>query len=299
MPGEGAARPATTRRARWPRIWTASSPASPCRRARGRLVPAAQAGSQAPARWSRVAAAALWLVALALGLGRAHPPRGRAARAPGPPLHRAGGAHRGPGPLLRACRRLHDTRADRQALRAQHGASWRRRSTRPASWRWGPGTTRWGAAAWRSGTRRRRASTWRPPGSTATTSRASAYALALVLGHLYQEQLLEAERPAASAEQREARRSELERRYRDPAPGWLRQSEGAEVPSTEYVAALLAFYEDRSTRRWRGWTRWARGCPGSTRPPSCAETSCRPGPAAPGTGRPAGALADLEAGRQA
>ncbi len=84
----------------------------------------------------------------------------------------------------------------------------------------------------------------------------AAYALALVLGHLYQEQLLELERdyqqqrlkadPSDTSlpQQREARRRELEQRLRDPALAYLRLSEGAPVPS-QYIAALLAFYEGR------------------------------------------------------
>ncbi|MFP2913362.1 tetratricopeptide repeat protein, partial [Pyxidicoccus sp. 3LFB2] len=71
-----------------------------------------------------------------------------------------------------------------------------------------------------------------------------AWALALVMGHLYQEQLLEAERLRAP-EQRESRKQDIQRQYRAPALEWLRQSQGADVPSPEYVAALLAFYEDR------------------------------------------------------
>ncbi|HVK70332.1 MAG TPA: serine/threonine-protein kinase, partial [Polyangium sp.] len=71
-----------------------------------------------------------------------------------------------------------------------------------------------------------------------------AYALALVHGRLYQRGLLDAER-IPSAEQREEKRREIERRHRDPAVAYLSQSEGAEVPSTAYVAALLAFYEGR------------------------------------------------------
>ncbi|WP_342742552.1 protein kinase domain-containing protein [Stigmatella erecta] len=71
-----------------------------------------------------------------------------------------------------------------------------------------------------------------------------AYALALALGQLYQEQLLEVERIRDTA-QRDALRQALEQRYRDPALTYLRQSEGADVPSPHYVAALLAFYEGR------------------------------------------------------
>ncbi|NOK16346.1 serine/threonine-protein kinase [Corallococcus carmarthensis] len=71
-----------------------------------------------------------------------------------------------------------------------------------------------------------------------------AYALALVTGHEYQARLLEAER-LRDPRRREARVREVERRYREPALSWLRQSEGAEVPSAAYVSALLAFYEGR------------------------------------------------------
>jgi tetratricopeptide (TPR) repeat protein/predicted Ser/Thr protein kinase len=72
-----------------------------------------------------------------------------------------------------------------------------------------------------------------------------AYALALVLGHLYQRAQLEAEQ-LRDAGRREARLREAEARYRDPALDFLRRSQGAEVPApAEYVAALLAFYEGR------------------------------------------------------
>jgi tetratricopeptide (TPR) repeat protein/predicted Ser/Thr protein kinase len=71
-----------------------------------------------------------------------------------------------------------------------------------------------------------------------------AWALALVLGQLYREQLLEAE-TLQSSERRKARIQEIERQYREPALAYLRQSHGAEVPSSQYVAALLAFYEGR------------------------------------------------------
>jgi predicted Ser/Thr protein kinase len=72
----------------------------------------------------------------------------------------------------------------------------------------------------------------------------AAYALALVLGHLYQDQLLEAER-IRDPERREALKHELQRTLREPALGYLRLGQDADVPSTEYVAALIAFYEDR------------------------------------------------------
>ncbi|WP_224371475.1 serine/threonine-protein kinase [Hyalangium versicolor] len=71
-----------------------------------------------------------------------------------------------------------------------------------------------------------------------------AYALALVLGHLYQDQLLEVER-TRNPELREVRKQELQRDFRDPALVYLRLSQGADVPSADYVSALLSFYEDR------------------------------------------------------
>jgi predicted Ser/Thr protein kinase len=69
-----------------------------------------------------------------------------------------------------------------------------------------------------------------------------AYALALVMGRLYQQSLLAAER-IEDREPREARKRQIEQQYRDPALAYLAASKGAEVPSTEYVAALVAYYE--------------------------------------------------------
>jgi eukaryotic-like serine/threonine-protein kinase len=69
-----------------------------------------------------------------------------------------------------------------------------------------------------------------------------AYALALVMGHLYQQGVIAAER-IEQKDLRAARKREIEQHYRDPALVYLAQSPGAEVPSTEYVAALVAFYE--------------------------------------------------------
>ncbi|HEX4420150.1 MAG TPA: serine/threonine-protein kinase [Kofleriaceae bacterium] len=70
-----------------------------------------------------------------------------------------------------------------------------------------------------------------------------AYALALAEGHLYQRGLHEIEQ--APSELRDERRRELARRYRDPALGHLRDSLGPDVPSLDYVAALVAYYEER------------------------------------------------------
>ncbi len=76
-----------------------------------------------------------------------------------------------------------------------------------------------------------------------------AYALAQVMGHLYQQHLLAAERiddKTDDKETREARKREIGWRYRDPALGFLAASAGIqELESPEYVPALVAYYEGR------------------------------------------------------
>ena len=72
-----------------------------------------------------------------------------------------------------------------------------------------------------------------------------AYALAQVMGHLYQRGLLAAERIEDTGE-RAAKKRMIEWLYRDPALGFLAYSEGAEgVASPAYMAALVAYYEGR------------------------------------------------------
>ncbi|PTL80253.1 serine/threonine-protein kinase [Vitiosangium sp. GDMCC 1.1324] len=139
--------------------------------------------------------------------------------------------------------RLHDTRADQRVIRARMAAleaeiqEAGEQAVGPGHYALGRGYLALGdearareslESAWKHGFREPRV----------------AYALALVTGHQYQEQLLEAER-IRDTERREARKREIERGYREPALAYLRQSEGAEVPSAAYVAALLAFYENR------------------------------------------------------
>ena len=112
----------------------------------------------------------------------------------------------------------------------------------------------------------------------------AAYALALVLIHSYQEQLLEAER-IKDPGQREARKQRLAETLRQPALGFLRQAQGPGTPSPRYLAALMAFCEGRpeealaglkalgdetpwffeanllrgSLLQARAWQRWNRG----------------------------------------
>ena len=138
---------------------------------------------------------------------------------------------------------LHDTRADRQQIRA-HMAEMEAELREEGALAVGPGNYALGRGylalgdepmarkhletAWKSGFHEPRV----------------AWALALVLGRLYQEQLLEAERLSVPA-QREARKQWLRGEYRDPALAYLRLSQGPEVPSAAYVAALIALHEDR------------------------------------------------------
>ncbi|HET9452144.1 MAG TPA: protein kinase, partial [Aggregicoccus sp.] len=136
---------------------------------------------------------------------------------------------------------LHDTREDRKALRAsmaaleQEIAQGGALAAGPGRYSLGRGHLALGdvgrayahlSGAWEQGYREPRV----------------AYALALVLGRLYQQARLEAER-LRPAELREAELRKVELRYRDPALRYLKLSEGSEVPSRAYVAALLAYYE--------------------------------------------------------
>lgn len=142
-----------------------------------------------------------------------------------------------------ALSRLHDIHADREALRAELDA------LDAEVLRRGPNATALGhyalgrgflaidddekarhylESAWERGYREPRV----------------AYSLALCMARLYQRALLETER-IKSDEARAARKAEIARLYRDPALFYLRGSEGARVPSTDYVAALIAYYEER------------------------------------------------------
>lgn len=143
-----------------------------------------------------------------------------------------------------ALSRLHDTRKDREALRADMDAldaEVRQAGAQAA----GPGQYALGRARFAlddlEGARERLESAW----TLGYREPRVAWALALVLGKLYQEQLLlDVER--RTPEQREARRRVLEQRYRDPALAYLRQAEGSDLPVPPlYVRALLSFYEGR------------------------------------------------------
>jgi serine/threonine-protein kinase len=128
----------------------------------------------------------------------------------------------------------------------------------------------------------------------------AAYALALVIGHAYREQLL-ATAAIADKAQREAKKREIERLYRDPALAYLKQSEGADVlPSTAYVAALVALYEGRLDDALKqldtigGGLSWFYEAPALRGDIFVARASERWN-----KGDREGALADFEAGRKA
>ncbi|QSQ13153.1 protein kinase domain-containing protein [Myxococcus landrumensis] len=138
--------------------------------------------------------------------------------------------------------RLHDTREDRKALRASMEAL-EAEVLESGGRAAGPGNYALGRALWAlgdvEGARKKLEAAWehgyREP--------RAAWALAVVMGDQYREKLLlDVER--RSPENREARRRELEQRYRDPALAYLRQAEGPDVPAPPlYVKALFAFHE--------------------------------------------------------
>jgi tetratricopeptide (TPR) repeat protein/predicted Ser/Thr protein kinase len=138
---------------------------------------------------------------------------------------------------------LHDTRGDQAALRARmaeleteilQGGD---RAVGPGHYALGRGylalgdetkAREWLESSWSQGFREPRV----------------AYALALVMGQLYQEGLEEARRLRDRA-QRATRQREAEQRYRRAALDYLRLARGADVPSPDYGEALLAFFEER------------------------------------------------------
>ncbi|GHG81883.1 hypothetical protein GCM10012319_35550 [Comamonas sp. KCTC 72670] len=143
-----------------------------------------------------------------------------------------------------ALSRLHDTREDRRELRASMDALEAEvREAGPHAL--GPGQYALGRALLvlddREAARTRLEAAW----AQGYREPRVAWALAQVLGDLYQERLLlDVER--RSPEQRELRRKELEQHFRDPALAYLRQAEGPDVPVPPlYVKALFAFYEGR------------------------------------------------------
>jgi tetratricopeptide (TPR) repeat protein/predicted Ser/Thr protein kinase len=139
---------------------------------------------------------------------------------------------------------LHDTREDRRALRERMDAL-EAEVRQAGAQALGPGQYALGRALLAlddvEGARARLEAAW----ASGYREPRVAWALAVVLGDLYREALLlDVER--RGPEQREARRRELEQRYRAPALAYLRQAEGPDVPAPAgYVKALFAFHEGR------------------------------------------------------
>ncbi len=72
----------------------------------------------------------------------------------------------------------------------------------------------------------------------------NAYALGLTFGQLYQQKLEAAQRIENTAT-KEANIKEIKKQYRKPALDYLHKSEGLEPALKEYVAALVALYEEK------------------------------------------------------
>ncbi|WP_224242469.1 serine/threonine-protein kinase [Hyalangium gracile] len=141
-----------------------------------------------------------------------------------------------------ALARLHDTSAERQSLKAtleEIEAAMRREGALAL----GPGNQALGRGWLSLGAPRLAHERLRDAWQYGSREPQGAFAMALALGRLYQAELLAAEELRSRL--REPRRRELARLYREPALSWLRRSQGASVPSPEYVAALEAFLEER------------------------------------------------------
>ncbi|WP_324950103.1 protein kinase domain-containing protein [Archangium sp.] len=152
----------------------------------------------------------------------------------------------------------HDTRPDRETIRAwmRELEDWMREAGEPGQ---GPGHYALGQGFLALGDKAKAREHLETAWARGYHESHVAYALALVLGQLYQEQLLEVERQyqqrrgqtlepgTPPPEQwREARRRDLELRFRDPVLKMLRKVESKEAPvPPDYVEALLAFYEGR------------------------------------------------------
>jgi len=141
-----------------------------------------------------------------------------------------------------ALARLHDTRPGRQALVARLGDI-EAEMNRSGELARGPGHDALGRGWLALGDAARAREHLEAAWAHGYRTPRVAYALALALARLYQE-LLQATEALPTA-RRDARRRELAGLYREPALSWLRQGRSAEVPSTEYVEALLAYLEER------------------------------------------------------
>lgn len=138
---------------------------------------------------------------------------------------------------------LHDIRPDLQAVRA-HMSHLQEAMARAGAIANGPGHYALGRGYWTLDDGEKAREHLQMAWDAGFQEPRAAYALAVVLGRRYQEQLLEAER-IPSADQREARKRDIEAKLRVPALSFLRQAKGSDAPSPAYLEALLASYEGR------------------------------------------------------
>ncbi|WP_257308837.1 serine/threonine-protein kinase [Geothrix fuzhouensis] len=215
---------------------------------------------------------------------------------------------------------LHDIRPDLQAVRA-HMAQLQADMQQAGSLANGPGNYALGRGYWTLDDAEQAREHLQMAWDAGYREPRVAYALAVVLGRQYQEKLLEAER-ISSADQREARKKNLESTLRAPALTYLRRARGSDVPSPAYLEALMAFYEGRldealdrlktlqADQPWfyeapllrgsllqaRAWKQWNRGAREAAQEDFAAGRAALA--AAAGTGRSApavyAALAELE-----
>ncbi len=138
---------------------------------------------------------------------------------------------------------LHDIRPDLQAVRA-HMGQLQEEMNRAGAIANGPGHYALGRGYWTLDDGEKAREHLQMAWDAGFREPRAAYALGLALGHQYQEGLLEAER-IPFADEREARKRDLEVRFRQPALALLRQARGADAPSPAYLEALVASYEGR------------------------------------------------------
>ena len=241
VPGEGPVRP--VRLGAGPHRGPGSVPGGRARAGapRERLGAAAQEGPQALARGAHGGRGAAGRGPGAR-VGGLHAPADRPAGAAGPPLHPAARVHRGPRPLLGHVQPARHAGGP-AAIRARMDAL-REVIRDEGELAVGPGNYALGRGFLALGdlpqARRHLQQAW----DSHYQEPRAAWAMALVLGGLYQQQLLEAERLNVTA-QREARKQQLDRSCAIPPWSTCVRAGGPDVPSPEYLAALLAFYEER------------------------------------------------------
>lgn len=136
---------------------------------------------------------------------------------------------------------LHDTRQERRMIESQV-ADIRSQLGRLGSVGIGPGNYALGRAALAlddpAGARKYLETAW----NSGYQEPEVAYALGLTLGKIYQHEL-ESVETIRNKDVREAKRKELEHKYRDPAVRYLKSGANSITDAPEYVEGLIALYE--------------------------------------------------------